>query len=231
MATNQYFNSFKSRPDQNLHEKLIIESIKIAGVDVYYIPRTTVNKSELFGEDPLSRFDDALIIEMYIKSFDGAQGQSEFLSKFGLQIQDSITLSVSKRRFEEVVSLQDSTITRPREGDLIKIPHLANGLYEIKFVEDEVPYFQLGNRATYDIRAELFRYSSEPIDTGIDEIDEIATENENDNSVENVPFAKNDDIEDLADGPNTADDSDDSGIVDRNTGIVDFNETNPFGNY
>jgi len=171
MATNSYFRP--SKVDQRLIEDLVVESIKIHGHDFVYMPRTIVKLDELFGEDVQSKFDDGLNIEMYIESVDGFEGEGDFISKFGLEIRDSVSLSVSKKRFGEVAAQIDSpAITRPREGDLLYFP-LTNGIFEIKHVEHENPFYQSGKNYAYKISCELFQYSQEEFDTGFTVIDKI----------------------------------------------------------
>lgn len=181
-TTNLYFNNFAFTQEQRLVEDLIIESIKIYGIEVKYMPRTLVAEDNLFGEDVLSAFNDAYNIEMYIKSVDGFQGDGDFLSKFGLEIRDEMVLTVSQRRFgEEIIVLEDSpfgqedTIVRPAEGDLLYFP-LNGKIFEVKFVEHEAIFYQMGSLQTYDLTLELFEYSHERFDTGITEIDSIETE-------------------------------------------------------
>lgn len=179
MATNLYFNNFEHYGQQNLLEDLIIESIKIYGYDCYYIPRTLVKEDNLFGEDVLSKFDNNFPLEMYIKNVEGFEGEGDFLSKFNVEIRDEITFTISRRRFHDEVLLDQLTqkedgnnATRPLEGDLIYFP-LTGGLFEIKFVEDETVFYQMGELHMYDLKCELFEYSHEEIDTGIIEIDAI----------------------------------------------------------
>ena len=167
MATNSYFNRQSS--EQDVVEQLTIETIKIHGFDMYYIPRTLVNEDTLFGEDTLSKFEEAVPIEMYIESVDGFEGEGDFISKFGLQIKDSVSLIVSKKRFQAQLN---HVVGRPQEGDLIYLP-LTQGLFEIKFVEHENPFYQLGKLYTYKLSCELFTYSQEQIDTGVDSIDSL----------------------------------------------------------
>lgn len=179
MATNLYFNNFGHNGQQRLLEDLIIESIKIYGYDCYYIPRTLVKEDNLFGEDVLSKFDDAYSLEMYVKNVEGFEGEGDFLSKFNVEIRDEITFTISKRRWSEEVD-ESQMITqedgddasRPLEGDLIYFP-LTGGLFEIKFVEDEVTFYQMGELQMYDLKCELFEYSHEELDTGISAIDTI----------------------------------------------------------
>jgi hypothetical protein len=197
VARNRFFNQYTPvKQEQNLIEDLIIESIKIYGVDAYYLPRTHVNLDRLFGEDASMKFDDALEMEMYVKSYEGFQGQEDFLSKFGLQIDEQITFVVAQKRFKQSLKqcflteysynvvmedgnelLQESTydyesIIRPREGDLIWFP-MAGYLYEVKFTENIENFFQLGKLYTYELRCERYEYSSEKLDTGITDIDNV----------------------------------------------------------
>ncbi len=174
MAKNSYFRDVNTENDL-LHD-LTIETIKIHGRDMVYIPRTLVNEDQLFGEDTISKFENGVEIEMYIQSVDGFGGDGDFISKFGLEIRDTVELVVSKRRFEESFS-HDSEITRPREGDLVYFP-LTKGVFEIKFVEHENPFYQLGKLYTYKLSCELFNYSHQDMDTGFSEIDEVEN-NEN----------------------------------------------------
>lgn len=171
-TTNLYFNNHAFSGEQNLIEDLIIESIRIYGVDCYYIPRTLVAEDLVFGEDTLSKFDDAYLIEMYIKSVDGFEGEGDFLSKFNIEIRDEMVLTVSRRRFGEEVLDTTENVGRPSEGDLIYFP-LNNKVFEVKFVEHEAVFYQMGSLQTYDLRCELFEYSHERLDTGIAAIDSI----------------------------------------------------------
>lgn len=166
MATNPYFNNFKDRNEQSLIEDLTIEAIKFYGMDVVYLPRTLVNKDKLFGEDPISRFSDNKPIEMYLESVNG-YGDGDLLSKFGLQIKDSASLVVSKLRF-----LKETGMLRPLEGDIIYLP-LTQSFFEIKFVEHENPFYQVGKAYTFKLSVELFQFSEETFSTGDSEIDSI----------------------------------------------------------
>ena len=167
MTINSYFS--RQNSERNVVEDLTIESIKIHGLDMVYIPRTLVNEDTLFGEDTLSKFTEGNNIEMYVDSVDGFDGDGDFISKFGLEIRDSVSLVVSKKRFNEVLG---HVTTIPREGDLIYFP-LSNGLFEIKFVEHENPFYQLGKLYTYKLSCELFTYSQEQIDTGFSDVDSL----------------------------------------------------------
>ena len=165
--------------EQNLVEDLIIESIKIYGIEVCYMPRTLVKEDFLFGEDVLSKFEKAYGLEMYIKDVDGFGGDGDFLSKFGLEIRDQMTLTVSQRRFHEEIGADDTTpvnetpgINRPSEGDLLMFP-LNGKIFEVKFVEHEAVFYQMGSLQTYDLTVELFEYSHEQFNTGVEAIDNV----------------------------------------------------------
>ena len=169
MATSVYFNHFESTPEQNLHQDLIIEAIKNYGIDVYYLPRKFVNEDLLYGEDTISEFNQAHLIEMYVKSVDGFEGEGDFVSRFGLEIRDQVVFSVARRRFDNLdITEQD----RPLEGDVIFFP-LNKKLYEIRFVEHESMFYQFGKLPIFDLTCELFQYDDQRIDTGVEDIDEI----------------------------------------------------------
>jgi len=172
MARNPHFKDYSG--EQNAVEDLSIEIIKSMGRDMVYVPRTLVNKDELFGEDTISKFDDGYQLEMYIASVDGFEGEGDILSKFGIEIKDRMDLIVSRKRFEETVGIYES-ITRPKEGDLIYFP-LSKTLFEINFVEHENPFYQLGKLFTYRLSCEVFTYSQEEIDTGYSDIDTVESE-------------------------------------------------------
>ncbi len=173
MATNPYFNHHgKNTADQRLTENLLIESIKTYGVDVYYCPRTLVNEDKLLGEDAISEYRSAHTIEMYIKTIDGFEGEGEFVAKFGLQIKDQITFTVARRRWSELGLVGENRDTSPREGDLIYFP-VTNALFQVLFVEDESIFYQTGGLQVFDLLCEMFTYSNQRLDTGIDEIDKI----------------------------------------------------------
>lgn len=172
MPKNPFFKH--NTNEQSLINDLTVETIKIHGEDMVFIPRVYVREDQLFGEDVLSRFSQGNTIEMYIENVDAFQGEGDFIAKFGLDIRDSISLIVSKSRFGEVMR-HDPDITRPREGDLVYFP-LAKSLLEIKFVEHENPFYQSGSLYTYKLSCELFRYSHETIETGFSDIDMAETD-------------------------------------------------------
>lgn len=175
MTRNVYFSQ-GSKNEQYLLEDIICESISIWGQDFYYIPRTLVAKDEILGEDRLSKFKTAYPIEMYLETVDGFEGQGAFVQKFGLMMEQSATLTVARRRWDQLIGRynQAQLPNRPCEGDLLYFP-LTKGLFEIKFVQHQDPFYQLGKLYVYKLSVELFQYSSERIDTGLKDIDVFET--------------------------------------------------------
>jgi hypothetical protein len=173
VATNPYLNFFSESEDQSLLDDLTVETIQSYGFDCVYIPRTLVNEDLLYSQDAISRFASGITLEMYIEDTGGFTGSGDLLSKFGLDIQDNLTLRISRTRFEAEVTNTISTIVRPREGDLVYMPAPFGKLWEIKFVEHEQPFYPLGTKYVYKLNLEKFRYSHERLQTGIPAIDQI----------------------------------------------------------
>lgn len=169
MARNPYISQ-TVRSEQDLYENIIIESIKIYGQNVQYMPRTLVSENKIFGEDVVSRFDDAYTIEMYLENIDGFDGDQDLFTKFGVEIRDRATLHVSRKVWNRIVG-SNVTYDRPNEGDLIYLP-LSDQIFEIMRVVDDQPFYQLSNLPTYRMEIELFEYNDEDFDTGVDAIDE-----------------------------------------------------------
>ena len=173
---NSYFLGGSSS-EQRLVQDLINEQLKMYGQDVVYMPRQLINEKTIIKEVLVSKFDDSFRIEAYISNFNGFGGQGDILSKFGVKTSDELTLIISKERYEDFISpflLDDPDIevaTRPQEGDLIYLP-IDNGLFEIKYVEGKVPFYQLNNLYVYELRCEIFRYEDELIDKIIKNIQE-----------------------------------------------------------
>lgn len=152
-----------------------MEHIRMFGQDMVYVPREMIQEDQLFGEGKWYKFDDAFPIEMYIESTNGFEGAGDLVSKFGLQIKDRITLIMAQKRFAQEVTAYRSDIKRPREGDIIFMP-LSNSMFEINFVEHEVPFYVHGRNYSYKITCELFNYDHSKINTGVTEIDAVETE-------------------------------------------------------
>ena len=192
MATNFYFQSGipgGRTSEQRLIESLIIESIKIYGFDLYYLPRTEVRTDGIFLDDTLAKFENAIPIEAYLEQADGYGGDSELMSKFGIEIRDNCTFMMVRSRWEDVVGVGRSSVlplpNRPAEGDLLYMP-MTQSFFEIKKVEAQDPFYQLGKLYTYKIYCELWQYSSEELNTGVADIDSM--EDQYSMSVNNFDF-------------------------------------------
>lgn len=181
MALNPFF--LQGTPsEQRLLQDLVNEQLRMYGVEVVYIPRKFVKRKTIIEEIQSSRFDDNFALEAYVNTYDGYSGAGDILTKFGMSLRDELLITISKERFEDFIApflggLDDGTeeseievSTRPREGDLIYFP-LGQRLFEVKFVEHEQPFYQLGKLYVYELKCELFEYEDEIIDTSIDEID------------------------------------------------------------
>lgn len=216
MATNPYFNH-KPAQSSKLLEDLTVEAIKLYGKDMVYLPRTLVREDTVFGEDNASKFSDGIEMEMYIESVDGF-GVNDQITQFGFEVQDTVDLVVAKRTFRKGLDHIES-VTHPREGDLVYFP-LSNYIFEVKYVEHENPFYQLGKLYTYKLSCQLFRYSYEEMETGWSAIDQIETDiggvtNDAGNIVPQDGFGQNSSFESQGDS------------------ILDFSEKDPFseGNY
>lgn len=233
MALNPYFNNYTYKPTQDLMEDLVEESIKINGLNVYYIPRRFANLDQIFGEDSSSYFKDALQIEMFMDNYSGMSGEREIISKFGLEIRDTLSLVVSKRRFQQeaaklpLMTDRPVQITNPMEGDLIFHP-FTKGLFEIKFVDNKEIFYQFGKLYTYKLECELFKYSYETLDTGNSEIDSLQTALSQ-SVTEQIDYDKDGIIDDTITSIQDNRQPNDN-VVIQNTAsdIIDFTEVDPF---
>lgn len=212
MPTNTYFAPNGNPQENRLVDDLWAESIQAYGYDLFYIPRTMVNTDKILGSDFMTKFvTEALPIEMYVDSVQGFGGDGDFMSKFGLEIRDTIDFTCSRSKFDEIITRRYPTIMRPMEGDLIYFP-LSKGLFEIRFVEHENPFYQLNKLYAYKITCELFKYGQEKLSTGIPDVDALEQELSDISDQTKSPYAENATIE------------------TENT-LQDFTETNPFGSY
>ena len=183
MPLNPFFLQ-GSQSEQRLIQDLVNEQLKIYGVEVKYLPRRIVKKDNIFTEIQSSRFGDNFSIEAYVNTFEGYGGAGDIMTKFGMSLKDELIVTISKERFEDFISpflidLPDGEVevtSRPNEGDLIFFP-LGSRLFEIKFVEHEKPFYQLGKNYVYELRCELFELEDEvggwdQLSTTTDEIDD-----------------------------------------------------------
>lgn len=240
MAVNHYWQSGKNidnANEQNLLERMIVECIQIKGFDMYYLPRNTENLDAILGEDPSSYFDRYSVVEMYLENVDGFGGDGEMLSKFGIEIRESATFTVSRRRWEECTR-EDMGLqlpNRPAEGDLLYFP-MTKSFFEIRKVEHANPFYQLGKLYVYKLNCELYQYSHEVFFTGDTEIDVIndRSTDELKNLVldeygyallaENGDYILKDDYSLKAIEPL----SDNEELYTRASAIIDFSVNNPF---
>ena len=176
MATNSYFTHNTSTAEQTLLDNLVVESIQIMGMDINYLPRTQNNIDTLFEDAERNSFNTSYTIEVHIgeDTLQGFGGEGDLVSRFGVEVRDTVQLVMSVSRFATVVTSQDATITVPREGDLIYLP-MSSQLYEITFVEDMIPFFQIGKNYVYQLECSLFQYADEEIATGVAAIDSVET--------------------------------------------------------
>lgn len=245
MPTNFYFqsgNTSGTTSEQRLIEDLIIESLKIYGHDVFYLPRTLVKEDTIFDEDTLSKFTQAYPLEMYLENVEGFGGDGELFSKFGLEVRDSATFILARRRWDELVISSGGIFTqdtRPSEGDLLYFQK-TNSLFEIREVEFNNPFYQANKLYIYRLKCELFEYSSEIIETGITELDANAEEDSLDMLIyqflleDNTLFL----LEDFSSlilesystvGSDAQTDTEDFKNFNTIEDILDFSEVNPFG--
>jgi hypothetical protein len=244
MATNHYFQSgipIGRRSEQNLYEDLIIECLKIYGFEVYYIPRKFNNIDRIFGEDTISSFEHAYPLEMYLQNVNGFEGDGELMSKFGVELKDTANFIVSRKRWLDTVGRSGNAVLdlRPAEGDILYFP-LTKSFFEIRKVENETPFYQIGKLYVFTLQTELMQYSSEDFNTGISEIDDIVAAAdldisayefllENGNTLTLEEYADTalilESYEDRNDELNIRNDDFDTDITD----ILDFTERNPFG--
>jgi hypothetical protein len=176
MPVSQYFNNQGGNREQFLVEDLIIESIKNHGIDIFYLPRTSQSIVDtIYGEDPVKYYDRAYKIDMYLETFNDFEGQQEFFSKFGLQVEKTARVAIARRTFEKYVPTDVRNL--PKEGDLVYLP-VQRKLMEVRFVEREKNFFQLGKMTPYMyvLSLETFKYNGELINTGYDEIDMVGDE-------------------------------------------------------
>jgi hypothetical protein len=215
MATNVFFSNYEFFNEQNLIDDLVVESIQIYGVDTYYVTRDLRAFDEILNEDALSVFNAAYQMEVYVKSVDGFEGEGDFLSKFGLQIRDQATFTVAIRTFERYATRLQPELIRPKEGDLVYMP-MNKKFFKIMHVEHESVFYQTGALQVYDLKTELFEYSNERFETGIEEVDNHYAD------------YKTDDVQDLETLFNVDPIAKNIFYEERGEDIIDFSSTDPF---
>ena len=221
MATNVYFRNYDNFNEQNLIDDLVIESIQVYGIDIDYISgEFNKNTDAIFNENDTPLYDEMYEFEVYVKNVDGFEGEGDFMSRFGLEIRDTVTFAVAIRTFERHVTRKDAEKVRPKENDIIWMP-LNQKMYRITYVEHESVFYQSGALQVYDMKCELMEYSNERFDTGRYEIDhyfdDVTTVMTGNNAVTTLTqLANTDPISQNFDFESVADD------------ILDFSEIDPF---
>jgi len=221
MATNVYFRNYDNFNEQNLIDDLVIESIQVYGIDIDYISgEFNKNRDVIFNENDTPLYDEMYEFEVYVKNVDGFEGEGDFMSRFGLEIRDTVTFAVAIRTFERHVTRKDAEKVRPKENDIIWMP-LNQKMYRITYVEHESVFYQSGALQVYDMKCELMEYSNERFDTGRYEIDhyfdDVTTVMTGNNAVTTLTqLANTDPISQNFDFESVADD------------ILDFSEIDPF---
>ena len=207
MTTNPYVSNYSETSEQDLQDDLIIEAIQMKGIDMSYMPRSLINYDHLYGEDPTNAFNSAYVVEMYPVDVEGFGGGGDFITNFGLDIRDTATFVVSKTRFSE--ELLSVPLSKPQVGDLIFLP-ITNSYLEIKHVEDESPFFELGKQYVWELKTEVFEFSYEDFNTGDTTIDSLLTPTY-DTEIDTEDYGDNEEIQT---------------DVDQ---MLTFNPDNPFG--
>lgn len=172
MATNPFFYENRAAEDRSLVEDIIIETIQIAGINCFYIKKTFQDIDKILGEDNLMAFRDAFLMEMYIDNIDGYGGEGQLISKFGIEVRNKITFTISMKRF-----LEETGMERPQEGDLVWFS-LTNCFFEILFVEDNSPFLEMGANFTYKLQCQTWNYSHEEISIDEGVLDHFAVQQE-----------------------------------------------------
>lgn len=172
MATSPFFQNYDYFNEQSLLEQLVIEGIQKYGMDMFYLPRRRDTFDGVYYEDDTNYFDTAYEMEMYVRSNEGFMGQGSLMTKFGIEMRDEAVFTIARRRFEQEITEQEQDIERPREGDLIFFP-MNNRIFKINYVDNKPFFYQLGELQMYDVTVELWEYSQERLETGIDAIDRL----------------------------------------------------------
>jgi hypothetical protein len=220
MATNTFFNNYSQVGEQTLIDDLVIESIRQYGVDIIYISRAIKGRDKIFNEDDFPEYNEVFGFETYVKNMEGFEGEGDFLSKFGLQIRDNLTLTVANRTFERYVTREVVDIVRPKEGDLVYFP-LNEKMFEVKYVEHESVFYQMGQTQVYDMQCDLIEYANQRFNTGYPAIDNYFAEYNTDIIVD----ANNATLSALS---LTDDNASNLDFETEGDLIVDFSEVDPF---
>jgi len=233
VPVSPYFDDYDNNLEQQLLDDLVVESVQLRGMNVYYVPKVIGTVDKVFHEDPTARYETAYKIEMYLKSVDGFEGQSDLLTKFGLSLTQQVRWSVARTTFNNIVGLD-----RPREGDIVYFPRTKR-VFVIKFVDKFETFLQLGDYYTYELTTELFEYSGEKFSTGIEDLDRISNFNLSSNAYDlsdengnvltdengNTLTTENYSLDNVDTG------ADNDWIQKATDSIVDWSKTDPFSEF
>lgn len=186
MPKNRFFNFTNLPKEQSLISGLKRESIEIFGQDMYYIKRDSSDYNALLGDDLFQNYKNATLICLYPENIENFGSNKEFMAKFGFTLQDTCNFLLHKDEFKL------TGLEKPEPGDLIKWP-TTNRLFKINFVDYDYQFYQLGQNSVYQLQCELFKYSSENIETNIKEID-IFKEFQNNDTIDNDPVLPDNNI-------------------------------------
>ena len=171
MGRNVYFSQ-EVKSEQDVYEDLIIESLRIFGQDVYYLPRDIVARDDVLGEDRASKYDDAYMLEAYLENPDGFEGSGDLFQKFGIEIRDECNFVISRKVWNQTIGIWQN-MKKPNEGDIIYLP-LSNSYFEITYVDAKKPFYQLSNLPVYKLTCSLYEFNDEEFDTGVVAIDDVS---------------------------------------------------------
>lgn len=251
MTINTYFQSglnIGETSEQDLVEDLIIETIQIKGFEVQYLPRSTFNQDKILGEDPLSTFNNAFPVEVYLDNVNGWDGELDLMTKFGVEVREGATFTIARKRWREATDAANSFVAgnlqllnRPAEGDCLYFP-LTNSIFEIRRVELDDPFYQLSKTYVFKLECELIQYSSERFQTGnaaIDDLTQVYAQNIesyyvlDETTGEALAFEyEGVGVEWLDEGysPDSIDaNAMNDAFAEELDDVVDFSESNPFG--
>lgn len=154
---NPFVNFYRHENTQTLADALVAESIQMRGIELYYIPREYVKPDQLFGEDLQNKFTKAWKFAGYLDSFEGYSGDNTYFSKFGMMVNDEVTITINPNLFKH-----QCNGTEPASGDLIYFP-MDNSLFEINWVQPYDPFYQVGTNVQRRITATKFIYNGEEL--------------------------------------------------------------------
>ena len=205
-------NSRKDNKEVETFENILIEAVYLNGQDIYYIQRKLLNEVSGFEEFKTKISEKAQALRVYVEEVEGFAGPGNMFTKFGLQLNDEMTVYAPKKLFQHFNII-------PKEQDLI-YHVVSDRLFEITYVTDyNIPgvNFPLGKNYAYKLECKLFIFDYDDIVP-----QEVATQ-----EYDNFPtFPKLEDLFDLNDEDierNNKEIEDE----EKELNIVDNSEKNP----